>query len=344
MSEQAAPNTPKFNDSIEAISKATLSDAAREHIRAHAAHAGALGALEQMQRAEMEQASPALSGKALLDSMQQPAAKEAMDSAFNATPEALGQAALENPAANQARIAAKMAELREEWAKLNDPKKTAEIFKDNPELLQTIAEQKPALGGNHALTEGIATRAMKEGLKNHGIEHDDVMRAKVDALLGEEFAATARATKLDHPIRIAVNGVLHTEMTQKLMTPEAISQTARTAAEPAIEDGKRTWAARIGQKLTREKDLLSARIQHGVDARTGEEVSFAKSKVAMGVGIAGVGLVDGARRIYTGIAGESNPETGQKETSFTQAALGAGEIAGLALLGRKVATGAVLMR
>lgn len=302
-------NTPKpykFAEQMEAISAATVDDSVRKLATEKAAHAGAIDALLAVEKS-VEKMS------------------DADITAFGFTKKELSE---------------QRADLQVKYNELTLPAETQKLLRDNAHLDKVISEQKAALGGNAALTEGLANRAMAEGLKDHGVKPDATeIESKVKELLGDKLAAHAE-TQPDVKAAIdkGVETALHPENFKASIGSEAIAATARAAAGTSAKEETGAVKSFVA-RLTREKEMVAARWNHGVDARTAEEVGFAKGKVALGGAVTGLGLVDGARRVYNGIAGEENPDTGKKESSFVSVALGAGEMAGAVALGRKMASG-----
>ena len=203
--------------------------------------------------------------------------------------------------------------------------------------LKAAAHAQAKTIGNAALAEGLMVRGMGKAANAPHAGAYDVDAVK--ALLGDH-AHILENDAVGNAAKSAAEKAAGEQM-QQTFNRSVNQQIAQTVANPAPE---KSWVSRMGKQASREVDMITSRVSHGLDARTGEKVPLAKTKVALGVAVAGVGLVDGARRIYNGIAGDVNPETGKNERDFSSALLGVGELAALATLGRRMATGQFIGR
>jgi hypothetical protein len=187
---------------------------------------------------------------------------------------------------------------------------------------------------NRALTEGLVKRGLRDGAKNIVLDYDP---QAVSGILGDEYKHILNNQEVDKAAREGVKNA-------KTSLAGNFQSVHHSMAQKMTEAPATSWTERMGRQLTREKEILGAAWNHGVDARTGEVKKFAKTKVGIGVAVTGFGLVDAARRVYVGIAGEENPETGKKESHVIDVVLGGGEAALALLAGRKLATGHFLTR
>lgn len=184
--------------------------------------------------------------------------------------------------------------------------------KTNPQLAQATIHQ------------DMASLAKEHGEVFVADKHLDAVKAHLPE--GHKGLATAETVEKHYAKGLdAANDVL----------PRA-TEPLKKLAEPKVEQGMvKGFAARVAA----EKNRVMNGFNHGVDVN-GEKLKFGKAGVYVGGAIAlgGVGL--GLKDMYVGVAGRTDPETGENTgASFGRVVVGAGEMAAGLLAAQKLATG-----